>query len=40
MPIVATEMLYLCVMYTMGVLSTVTWVYYLEGTISRERVPM
>lgn len=37
---VSTEVLYLCVMYTLLVATTLAWVFFLQGTISRDRVPM
>jgi len=35
-----TEVLYVGVMYSLLTMTTLTWVFVLEGTISRDRVPM
>jgi hypothetical protein len=35
-----SEALYLCVMYSLLVLTTLTWVFFLQGAVARDRVPM
>jgi len=35
-----TEVLYLGAMYSLLTMTTLTWVFFLEGTISRDCVPM
>jgi len=38
--VVLTELLFVVVMYLLIVSSMLTWVFFLEGTIARDRVPM
>jgi len=35
-----TELLFVGVMYLLVVSSVLTWVFFLEGTVARDRVPM
>ena len=38
--VVLTELLFVVVMYLFVVSSVLTWIFFLEGTIARDRVPM